>query len=82
MQEAEIVTTHKGTFRESKRLHRYGSYVTFMSKIIDFEPTTFENANKLQVWKEVMQGEYRSIIKNNLWEVVPKRANKFVVSSK
>ena len=52
MQEAEKVTAPKGTFRESKRPHRYSGYVAFMSKIIDSEPTTFEEDNKLQVWKE------------------------------
>ena len=55
MQEAENVTTPKGTFKESKRPHRYSGYVAFISKIIDSEPTTFEEANRLQVWKEAMQ---------------------------
>ena len=82
MQEAEKVTAPKGTFRESKRPHRYSGYVSFISKIIDSEPTTFEEANKLQVWKEVMQEEYNSIIKNNLWEVVSRPAGKSIVSSK
>lgn len=82
MQEAEKVTAPKGTFRKSKRPHRYGGYVAFISKIINFEPTTFKDANKMKVWKEAMQEEYRSIIKNNVWEVVPKPADKSVVSSK
>lgn len=51
MQEAEKVTTPKGTFRESKRPHRYGGYMAFISKIINSKPTTFEDANKLQLWK-------------------------------
>ena len=41
MQEAEKLTAPKGTFRESKRPHRYGGYVAFISKIINSEPTTF-----------------------------------------
>ena len=56
--------------------------MAFISKIIDSEPTTFEEANKLQVWKEAMQEEYNSIIKNNIWEVVSKPAGKSIVSSK
>ena len=51
MQEVEKVIAPKGTFRESKRPHRYGGYVTFISKIINSEPSTFEYAKKLQVWK-------------------------------
>ena len=53
-----------------------------ISKILDSEPTTFEEVNKLQVWKEAMLEEYSSIIKNNVWEVVPRPSDKSVVSSK
>ena len=49
MQEATKVTAPKGTFREMKRPHRYGGYVAFISKIINSEPTTFEDVNMLQV---------------------------------
>lgn len=82
MQNAEKVTAPKGTFRGSKRPHRYTGYVAFISKIVDSKPTTFEEANKLQVWKEAMQEEYNSIIKNNVWEVVPRPTDKSIVSSK
>ena len=82
MQEAKKVTAPKGIFRESKRPHSYSGYVAFISKIIDFEPTIFEEANTLQVWKEAMQEEYNSIIKNNVWEVVSRPTKKSIVSSK
>ena len=82
MQEAEKVIAPNGTFRESKRPHRYSGYVAFINKIIDSKPTTFEEANKLQVWKEAMQEEYNSIIKNNVWEVVSRPTGKSIVSSK
>jgi predicted Zn-dependent protease len=35
MQEAEKIAARKGTFRESKRPHRYGGYVALMSNISD-----------------------------------------------
>jgi hypothetical protein len=42
VQEAEKIVVPKGTFRESKRLHRFASYVASMSSIIDVEPSSFE----------------------------------------
>jgi hypothetical protein len=37
-----------------------------MSSISDAEPSSFEEADKLQVWKDAMLEEYRSILKNNV----------------
>jgi hypothetical protein len=34
-----------------------------MSSINDAEPSSFEEADKLQVWKDAMLEEYRSILK-------------------
>jgi hypothetical protein len=50
-----------------------------MSSISDAEPSSFEEANKLQVWKYVMLEEYRSILKNNVWDIVPRPEDKYVV---
>jgi hypothetical protein len=35
VQEAEKIVAHKGTFRESKRPHRFGGYVALMSSVND-----------------------------------------------
>jgi hypothetical protein len=53
-----------------------------MSNISDDEPSSFEEADKLQVWKDAMLEEYRSILKNNVWDIVPRPKDKSVVSSK
>jgi hypothetical protein len=39
LQEAEGHAAPKGSFRESKRPHRFSSYVALMSKLIDSEPS-------------------------------------------
>jgi hypothetical protein len=80
--ESEMIVAPKGTFRERKRPPRFGGYVALMSNISDAEPSSFEKANKLQVWKDVMLEEYRSIIKNNVWDIVLRPKDKSVVSSK
>jgi hypothetical protein len=41
-----------------------------MSNISDVEPSSFEEVDKLQVWKDAMLKEYMSIIKNNVWDIV------------
>eukprot|EP00253_Pinus_taeda_P025735 PITA_25735 len=41
-----------------------------------------ENAVKHQVWKDAMTEEYESIMKNDVWEVVPRPKDKTIVTSK
>jgi hypothetical protein len=82
VQEAEKIAAPKGISRESKRPHRYRGYVALMSSISDVEPSSFEEADKLQVWKDAMLEEYRSILKNNVWDIVSRPKDKSVVSSK
>jgi hypothetical protein len=82
VQEAERIVAPKETFRESKRPHRFGGYAALMSNISDVEPSSFDEANKLQVWKDSMLEEYRSILKNNVWDIVRWPKDKSVVSSK
>ena len=53
-----------------------------MCNLDDEKPTFFEVATKKKEWVDVMVEEYQSITKNDVWEVVPKRKNKSIVSSK
>jgi hypothetical protein len=82
VQEAERIVSPKGTFRERKKPHRFGGYVALMRNIIDDENSSFEEADKLQVLKDSMLEEYRSIIKNNVWDIVLRPKDKSMVSSK
>ena len=54
------------TFRESKKPNRYQGYLAAMSTIVQFEPRSFEEAVKHQVWKDVVHEEYESIMKNDV----------------
>jgi len=82
LDDAEGHAAPRGTFRESKKPNRYQGYLTIMSKIIQNEPSSFSDAVKHQVWKDAMTEEYESIIKNDVWEVVPRPQDKTVVTSK
>jgi hypothetical protein len=53
-----------------------------VSSIRESEPSTFEEATSRQVWRDAMMEEYNSIMKNNVWEVVPRPEGKSVVTSR
>ena len=50
-----------------------------MSELVDLEPASFEEEVQQPVWVDAMVEEYDSIVRNNVWEVVPRPENKSVV---
>jgi hypothetical protein len=56
--------------------------VALLSDIIDAEPSSFEEELEKKVWKDAMLEEYQSIMKNDVWDVVPRPEGKSVVTSK
>jgi hypothetical protein len=82
LKEVENHATPKGTFRERKRLDKYSGLIAQLYLVIDSKPSTFEEASKHKVWKDIMIEEYDSILKNDVWEVVPIPHGKSVVTSK
>ena len=65
-----------------KKPKAYPDYMALMCDLVDKEPTCFEEAIKQKGWANAMVEEYQSIIKNEVWEVVPRPKDKSVVSSK
>jgi hypothetical protein len=53
-----------------------------MSKIIDLEPSTYEEVAKQQEWKDAMMEDYQSIMKTDVWEVVLRLEGKSMVTFK
>ena len=53
-----------------------------MTELIDSEPSCFEEATQHDVWQEAMVEEYDSIMKIQVWEVVPRPQGKKVVGSR
>ena len=49
-----------------------------MCDLVDQEPTSYEKKE----WVETMTKEYQSIMKNDVWDIVPKPENKTMVSLK
>ena len=46
------------------------------------EPSSASKALKHQAWRDAMVEEYQSILKNDVWDIVPRPKGKSVVSSK
>ena len=53
-----------------------------MCDLVDQEPTSYEEVIQKKEWVEAMTEEYQSIMKNDVWDIVPKLEGKSVVSSK
>ena len=67
------------TFRESIRPQKYSG---LMSQLIGAEPSTYKEETSQQVWVNAMIEEYNSIMKNDVWEVIPRSTGKSVVTSR
>ena len=46
------------------------------------EPSSNEEAAEKKEWKDAMVEEYQSIMKNDVWDVVPRPKEKSIVTSK
>ena len=82
MKEAEeFVGPPRREVRESKAPNRFSSYMAQVTSLRDTVPTTYEEAFVHQVWRDAMMEEYNSIMKNDVWEVVPRQEGKSIVTS-
>jgi hypothetical protein len=82
IQDGEKYGAPEGAMRQSKKPKPFSSYMALMCDLIKNEPTCFEEAIQKKEWVDAMTKEYQSIIKNDVWEIVPRPKNKDVVSSK
>ena len=75
------VNPPQSSMRQSKPPERL-SYMALMTELINFEPSSFEEAAQHDVWQEAMVEEYDLIMKNQVWEVVPRPEDKKVMGSR
>ena len=57
------------------------NYMELITSIIDSEPFSFEEADNQQVWRDAMV-QYTSIVKNDVWDIVPILKGKSMVNSR
>jgi hypothetical protein len=65
-----------------KRPKPFSSYTALMCNLLDEETTCFEESIQKKEWENAMTEEYQSIMKNEVWEIVPSSKNKDGVSYK
>jgi hypothetical protein len=82
IQDGEKYGVPEGTTRQVKRPKPFSGYMALMCDLLEKEPTCFEEVIQKKEWADAMTEEYQSIIKNNVWEIVPRPTSKDVVSSK
>eukprot|EP00253_Pinus_taeda_P009800 PITA_09800 len=68
--------------RQRRSLDRYTSYMALMSESVEVEPSSFEEAGQQTIWDDSMVEKYDAIIRNSVWNEVPRPTNKSVVSSR
>ena len=82
IQGAERYGAPEENHRERKRTRSFSRYVALLCDFIDKEPSNYEEVAERKEWKDAMIEEYQSIIKNDVWNVVPRPEGKSVVTSK
>jgi hypothetical protein len=78
----ENVGELKSQIRDNIPPVRFGAYLALVMSLRDIEPQTFAQVVDQQVWREAMVEEYESIVRNDVWEVVPGLVGKSVVTSR
>jgi hypothetical protein len=82
IQDGEKYGVPEGTMRHVKRPKPFSNYMALMCDLLEKEPTCFEEAIQKKEWANVMTEEYQYIIKNDVWEIVPRPNSEDVVSSR
>ena len=55
--------------------------MALVGECVAIEPYSFEEVVQQLVWMDAMVEEYNSIMRNNVWDVVPRLRDKSVVTS-
>jgi len=79
--DAEKYGAPDGTCREKKRPKIFSSYLALLCGIIDQELGNYEEVAEKKVWQDAMVEEYQSLMKNDVWDIVPRPKGKSVVTS-
>jgi hypothetical protein len=80
IQDGEKYGVPEGTLRHVKRPKPFSSYTDLICDLPDEEPTCSEESIQRIEWADAMTEEYQSIMKNEVWEIVPRSKNKDGVS--
>ena len=72
----------KENHRDRKRTRSYFGYVALLCDFINKETSNYEEVTERKEWKDDVIEVYQSIMKNDVWDVVPRPGRNSVVTSK
>jgi hypothetical protein len=72
IQDGEKYVVPEGTSRKVKRPKPFSSYTALICDLPDEEPTCSKEVIQRKEWADAMTEEYQSIMKNEVWEIVPR----------
>ena len=78
MKEAQEFGAPRESVRSVQMPNRLG--MLLMASLRDSEPSTSEEASQHHFWRDAMMDEYHSIMKNDVWKIVPRPEGKSVVA--
>ena len=78
----ENVGQRSSQCRQRRSPERYTGYMALVGECVDTEPSSFEEVVQKPISVDAMVEEYDSIIRNSVWDVVPRLKDKLVVSSR
>ena len=67
--------------RQKRSPERYTRYMALVGECVETEPSSFGEVVQQPIWVDAMVEEYNSLVRNSVWDVVPRPENKLVVSS-
>ena len=68
--------------KQTRSLERHTGYMALMAELIETKPSYFDEEIEQPIWVDAMVEEYKSIVKKNVWEVVPRPSYKSRVGSR
>jgi hypothetical protein len=82
LDDAQNVGAPTSQGRQIQSPDQFARYMALMSKCIVTEPSSFQEAVQDPTWFDAMVEEYDSIVKNSVWDIVPRPIDKSVVGSR
>jgi hypothetical protein len=68
--------------RQRQSPDRFAGYMALMRKCIVTKPYSFQEVVQDPTWVDAMVEEYDSIVKNSVWDIVPRLIDKSMVGSR
>jgi hypothetical protein len=71
-----LVEDPKSASQRAQVFEKLSNYMLLMSRIIDAEPSSFKEVTDQKVSKDAMVDEYTYIMRNYVWDIVPRPEGK------